>query len=399
MKMETYRGAGAGWCAECEEESNHGACFYFSLEGRNVTNYGLALAGATRLAAVVAATTATATAAATAEVRGAHRGDSLLAEGVGITSSLGLTLSTGLFAVVLVLLLLEAVRCLAGDVVEEAGLLVLLLDVLLLLDELLVGLAEVEVLLELFLLLGVGDRGEVLASVLSLTFAAAVLALLFVATLTVVVVEATAAVVVAVVSPAAIIAAATTALVASSAVVTTVIAALIATTTTTTAVIAAVITTLVATDTAVIAAVVTAVVVTLVSLVSTMSTTGIIALGAAGITLAAASLGIAAWLGGDDGRVRWLLLEDSQILDVGTTEDDELIELIRRRDLGFWIALAAFGAEHADVAESDGVLIGIDEVKETFVADLTLADERDLATDCVICGHWVGGRLWAGKGQ
>jgi len=86
-----------------------------------------------------------------------------------------------------------------------------------------------------------------------------------------------------------------------------------------------------------------------------------------------------------------LRIENRQVLDVRPTEDDELVELLRRGDLGA-LLLAAFRAEHADVAEGHSVLLGVNGVQEPLVADLALADEADAAAleaaDAATLEHW-----------
>lgn len=104
----------------------------------------------------------------------------ILSEGVSIPLVLSLALKARLLAVLGTLLLLAAVGGLAADVVKETALLVALSGVLRGLHVGLVlevngGLRQVEVLLELLLLLGVGNSLEVLAGVMSFALATALL--------------------------------------------------------------------------------------------------------------------------------------------------------------------------------------------------------------------------------
>lgn len=48
----------------------------------------------------------------------------------------------------------------------------------------------------------------------------------------------------------------------------------------------------------------------------------------------------------------WALL-DPQVLDIATTEDDVLIDLVRSRNLFFRVALSAFGAKRLDTLKRD----------------------------------------------
>ena len=86
-----------------------------------------------------------------------------------------------------------------------------------------------------------------------------------------------------------------------------------------------------------------------------------------------------------------VVVEDGKVLDVTATEDNEIIGGLVRLNLALATA-AALGAEHADILEANGVLLGVNEVEETLIADLSLGDEGNTASDCVV-SHvcvWVG---------
>jgi hypothetical protein len=108
-------------------------------------------------------------------------------------------------------------------------------------------------------------------------------------------------------------------------------------------------------------------------------------------------LGAAAY--SDNGWVIWhggrLVLLDargvlnSEVLHVASSEDDILVDLVRRTDLLFWPAFATLCTEGAHILEGNGRLVGVDFVKHT-----NIAIKASVGADCACTTMHTEYRSW-----